>query len=168
MKRKKVVVPFVGEKPKQATSGAIAADLYAAEDAIILPGETLKVRTTTKIAVPEGWGAYLNVRSSVGDKGIMLSNGTGVIDTDYRGYLILSLFNGNIKDFLMALSMGSVTFDYDNGSLYKPSVPGAVKISKGNRIGQLRIMEMPEVVFEEVKELSETDRGEGGFGSTGV
>lgn len=163
-----ITVEFTGTKPTRGSTGAAAVDLYAAEDAIILPGEVVKVRTGTKVAIPEGHVGILAVRSSLGAKGIMLGNGIGVIDSDYRGELILALYNGNIRAFLFALSIGSVDLTFSDGELYKPSVIGSFKFSKGDRIGQLFIQKVPENSYVEVETLSATERGEGGFGSTGL
>lgn len=168
VEEKTVIVEFTGEKPEKFSEGAAAYDLVSAETVILLPGEVQKVLTKTSIAIPEGYVGLLNIRSSLGKRTIMLANGTGIIDSDYRGPLILQLYNGNVKDFLMMLAIDSVTFEYeDGGLLYKKSVPGSLTIKEGERIGQLSIVKQLDIAFEKVDKLSETARGEGGFGSTG-
>lgn len=164
-----VVVKYVGTEPTRGSEGAAAFDLYAAEDVIVYPGEVVKVKTGTKIAVPDGFEGLINVRSSVGAKGLMLANGTGVIDSDYRGELIVALYNGNLKPAVGLLSVGALELELDeNHCLVASSFPGAIEIHEGDRIGQLRVRPVPEVVFEEAETLDDTVRGEGGFGSTGV
>lgn len=156
-------VSFAGHEPYRATDGAVAYDLVADETVYILPGEVRKIKTGTRLALPTGCEGLINVRSSIGASGIMLANGTGIIDSDYRGELIVALYNANTASLLVKLASGET--DLAGDDLYK--MPGTVKISAGDRIAQLRIRTVPRVSLTEVEELPETKRGEGGFGSTG-
>lgn len=164
-----ISVKFTGVEPLKATENSVAFDLYAQEDALIYPGEVAKIPTGTSIELPSYTEGLLNIRSSLGSKGIMLANGTGIIDSDYRGEIFVVVYNGNIKNSLGLLSMNALDFSYDKeGVLIPESFPGAFKINAGDRIAQLRVREIPHVSFQRVEELSTTQRGSGGFGSTGV
>lgn len=133
--------------PKYATDGSAAVDLCAAineGDRITLaPGERTLVPTGISIA-PEGADvvAIVAARSGLGTKkGICLSNGIGVIDSDYRGEIQVGLFNTGKEDFV---------------------------IERGDRIAQLMFVPVYCANLIESDELDETERGAGGFGSTGV
>ena len=130
------------QEPAYAHDTDACADLYAA-DTIILPAHSLSnmIRTGVHIQLPEGWLAMIFPRSSIGAKtGLRLSNSVGIIDQGYLGQL-------------------GVLYDNTSNSDYT--------INKGDRIAQLMIM--PSYCFKAqiVDHLKETDRGEGGFGSSG-
>ena len=122
--------------PRYATPGAAAMDLCACLD------EPVTIPTGIAIALPsKDYVALLFVRSGLGiKKGICLSNGVGVIDSDYRGEVRVGLCNNSAEDYT---------------------------VMPGDRISQLMVVPVmcPTPVF--VDELDETERGEGGFGSTG-
>ena len=130
--------------PKRATSGSAGMDLYACidEPITLAPGQLAIVPTGIAIALPDnGCAAFLYARSGLGVKhGICLSNGVGVIDSDYRGEICAGLCNVSDKPYT---------------------------ITPDERVCQMVIAPVltPDVV--EVNELDDTDRGEGGFGSTG-
>ena len=129
--------------PAYAHMGDAAADLYAA-DTITIPARSTStmVRTGVHIGLPEGWVALIWPRSSIGMKtGLRLSNSTGVIDSGYRGQL--GVIYDNISDS-----------DYT--------------INAGDRIAQLLIMPSYRFKAKVVENLDETERGEDGFGSTGI
>ncbi len=134
----------VPEKPAYATSGSAAFDLRAfiREPVVINPGELLSVPTGIAIELPtDEYAAFVFARSGLAVKhGVCLSNGVGVIDSDYRGEIRVGLCNLSET---------------------------AYRISPGDRIAQLSIM--PVVRMEPVycDELGQSGRGEGGFGSTG-
>ena len=130
--------------PKYATPGAAAFDLCAICDGVveILPGASAVFRTGLTFEFPNTHVMLINSRSGHGFKsGVRLVNSQGVIDSDYRGELAVGLFNGG-KD--------------------------AFYVSNGDRIAQAMMMEVPSVEFLVVDELGETQRGTGGFGSTGA
>lgn len=128
--------------PTYAHEGDAAADLYAAED-MTLPAHSISnmIKTGVHIQLPEGWIAMIFPRSSIGAKtGLRLSNSVGIIDTGYLGQL--GVLYDNISDS-----------DYT--------------IHAGDRIAQLMVMPSYRFKPQVVKELQDTTRGEGGFGSTG-
>ena len=133
--------------PKYATDGSAAIDLCAAlevgEKIVLAPGERRVIPTGISIA-PETSGvvAVVAARSGLGTKkGICLSNGIGVIDSDYRGEIGVGLFNTGKEDFV---------------------------IERGDRIAQMMFLPFFAANLIEAAELDETERGAGGFGSTGV
>ena len=131
--------------PTLGTSGAAACDLYALLDEPITlqPGERRPIPTGIAIALPsKDYVAIVCARSGMALKqGLALCNGIGVIDSDYRGEIFFAMVNND-------------------------STPKTVE--NGDRIGQLMIMPVIQPSYEVVSELDETERGEGGFGSTGV
>ena len=130
--------------PKRATNGSAGMDLYACidEPITLAPGQLAIVPTGIAIALPaNSCAAFLYARSGLGVKhGICLSTGVGVIDSDYRGEICAGLCNVSDKPYT---------------------------IEPDERVCQMVIAPVltPDVV--EVSELDDTDRGEGGFGSTG-
>ena len=141
-----IVLPMTLEEgaqmPTYAHDTDAAADLYAAEDTTLRAHSISNmVRTGVHISLPENWMAIIVPRSSIGMKtGLRLSNSQGVIDSDYRGPL--GVIYDNISDS-----------DYE--------------IKQGDRIAQMYIMPVYRFKAQKVDELDETDRGNGGFGSTG-
>jgi dUTP pyrophosphatase len=127
--------------PTRGTPYSAGLDLYALEDTRLFRGETTVVRTGIAIALPPNTVALIRDRSSLGRKGIVVSG--GVVDLDYRGQILVCLNMLNI--------------DGPQGTL----------IQKGERIAQLLIVPVVWEEVEEVYSLPETQRGDGGFGSTG-
>ena len=143
----KAVSPLMGTKfplPAYATAGAAAMDLCACVDAPVevAPRALVSIPTGIAIALPSAeYVALVFARSGLGIKhGIALSNGVGVIDSDYRGQLTVGLVNH-----------GDVPYT----------------IQPGERVAQLCIAPVYTAAFAQVEELGGTQRGEGGFGSTG-
>ena len=151
--------------PKKATEGAAAYDLYAPEDIEVYGGRQI-VDMKFSLELPIGFAATIQPRSGFSAKGfevdeIHLEDGVvievrrcvridgdvkrGLIDADYRG------------------KVGVIIYVRTKPDPFKRFV-----IRKGTRIAQMQIVEVPEIELVEADELSETDRGEGGFGSTGV
>ena len=129
--------------PKIATPGSAAADLHACiDEAVIIPARgSAVIPTGIAIAVPEGFGAFIFARSGLGIKhGIAPRNCVGVIDSDYRGEMCVGLMNTSDVDYT---------------------------VNPGDRIAQMAIMPVAAARFIECEELSETERGTGGLGSTG-
>ena len=130
--------------PKYATAGAAAMDLTACidEPITVAPRQLVSIPTGIAIALPSAeYVALIFARSGLGVKhGISLSNGVGVIDSDYRGEIKVGLTN--LSD-----------------------IPYTVQ--PGDRVAQLAIMPVVQANIIPVAELDETDRGAGGFGSTG-
>lgn len=110
--------------------------------------------------IPEGYVGFVFPRSSIYKKGIVLSNSVGVIDSGYRGEVSFKFKMDS--DMVAFAAQGTESAIYtrqpcQNRDTYK----------LGDRIGQIIIMPYPQIEFEEVEKLSETDRGEGGYGSSG-
>ena len=129
--------------PYYATDGAAALDLHACIDTAvtIAPHERTMIPTGIAAAIPEGYVGIMAVRSSIGVKnGINLANGIGVIDSDYRGQMHVTLYN---------------------------TTDAPYTVQCGDRIAQLMIVPVLHPTLKVVEELPETQRGEGGFGSTG-
>ncbi len=127
--------------PTYATDGAAGLDVVAAEELILEPGQRHPVATGFAIAIPEGYEVQVRPRSGLALKhGITCLNTPGTIDHDYRGEVKVILAN-----------LGSEPFE----------------VKRGERIAQLVPAAVTKARFSEVAELGETDRGAGGFGSTG-
>ena len=129
--------------PYYATAGAAALDLHACidEPAVLPAGGEALIPTGIAAAIPESCVGVLAVRSSMGIRhGVAMSNGIGVIDSDYRGPLRVGLHNFRDTEYV---------------------------VEPGDRIAQLLILPVLRPEVEVVSELSETARGAGGFGSTG-
>lgn len=121
---------------------AAGYDLHAIEDISIAPNTTVMARTGLAMEIPQGYFGGIYARSSLASKkGIRPANCVGVIDSDYRGEVMVALFNDSEKPVL---------------------------ISRGERIAQLIVQRYQELEIVFVSSLNETERGTGGFGSTGV
>lgn len=143
----KALSPKIGTDiplPRFATAGAACMDLYACIDqpVTLAAGERRLIPTGIAIALPSAeYVALVFARSGLGIKhGIALSNGVGVIDSDYRGEILVGLQNSGREDYTVA---------------------------PGDRIAQLMITPVLQARLRLVDELDETQRGAGGFGSTG-
>ncbi len=125
--------------PVYGSEHAAGFDLYSSEDAILETGQTKAVHTGISLEIPEGMCCLIWDRSGMGLKGI--HRFAGLIDSDYRGEFKIVLCNHSKESF---------------------------KINKGDRIAQAIIQEYYKAEFQEVEELTDSKRGEGGFGSTGI
>ena len=129
--------------PTYGSVEAAGADLYAclSEDVVIAPGKTVFVPTGIALEVPKGCAGLIYARSSLGAKrGLAPANKVGVIDSDYRGPIMVALHNHGTEE---------------------------QTVCHGDRIAQLVITPVYTPGFMEVDELDDTARGAGGFGSTG-
>jgi dUTP pyrophosphatase len=138
-----VDVPIIAASvPAYAHPGDAGADLTAAEAVRLAPGERALVGTGVRIALPEGYVAFVVPRSGLAARhGITVVNAPGTVDAGYRGEIKVALLNTDARE--------------------------AFEISAGDRIAQLIVMPVPRAVFVPVDELPDSVRGEGGFGSTG-
>lgn len=128
--------------PKQALEGDAGMDLSAVEEKVLLPGEYGLIKTGLQIELPEGTEAQVRPRSGLALKhGITVLNSPGTIDAGYRGEIGVILINHGKEPFT---------------------------IEKQMRIAQLVVQYVPQVFIEETGELSDTERGDKGFGSSGV
>ena len=129
--------------PSYGTEYSAGADLYSSmEDVTINPNETVFIHTDISIEIPVGLVGLIYARSGMAcKKGVAPAKKVGVIDSDYRGEIMVALYNHSNQ---------------------------AVTIAKGDRVAQLVIAPYIKADFQEVEELEDTVRGEGGFGSTGT
>jgi dUTP pyrophosphatase len=131
------------ELPSYAYEGDAGLDLRAAEDVLLQPFERHLVSTGLAVAIPDGYAGFVQPRSGLAIKqGLSILNMPGLVDAHYRGELKIIAIN------------------------LDPNTP--IQIRKGDRIAQLVIQSVPNVRLVEVEELDATDRGSGGFGSSGV
>lgn len=151
--------------PTRGSSYAAGWDLYSTHSAEIKGGTTELIHTGIAVEIPEGYFGAIYARSGLATKhGLAPANCVGIIDSDYRGEVIVALHNNNSPAKLEQIQ---VTEDaYKTGLQYNFS--NVKEISKGERIAQLIIQKFEAISLIEVEELSDTDRGEGGFGSTGT
>lgn len=130
--------------PERASPGSAGLDLRAAldEPLRLAPGAIVLVPTGFVLEVPEGWEGQVRPRSGLAVRhGVTLANPPGTIDSDYRGELRVALVHLGAEPYT---------------------------IRRGDRIAQLLLAPVPEVEIVEVDELTDSERGEGGFGSTGT
>ncbi|HET6631425.1 MAG TPA: dUTP diphosphatase [Rhodanobacteraceae bacterium] len=144
----KILDPRLGDSialPEYASKHAAAMDLRAAPEAplTLAPGESALVPTGLAIHIGDpGYCALVLPRSGLGHKhGLVLGNLVGLIDADYQGPLMISCWNRGVRAFT---------------------------IEPGDRIAQLLLQPVPRVRWQRVDAFAPSDRGEGGFGSTGV
>lgn len=129
--------------PMRAHAGDAGADLYAAEDVTLQPGERALVGTGIAIALPIGTVGLIHPRSGLAAKhGLTVVNAPGTVDAEYRGELKVCLLNTDLRE--------------------------QIEITRGMRIAQLVVQRVELVEFAEVDELDNTARGAGGYGSTGT
>ena len=138
--------------PKYETVGSVGMDLTATSKEYDEYGNVV-FGTGISIQIPDGYYADLRPRSSISKYDLVLANSVGTIDSDYRGELILK-FKPALKKSLHHSGVQSLT--------------DVKEYNIGDRIAQIVILPYPQVSFLEVEELSSTDRGTGGFGSTNI
>jgi dUTP pyrophosphatase len=128
--------------PSYAHPGDAGADLVAAADVELAPGERVMVPTGVAIALPDGYAAFVHPRSGLAARlGVTIVNAPGTVDAGYRGEIKVTLLNTDIRN--------------------------TVRLKRGDRIAQLVIQRVERAVFHEVETLPGSARGDGGFGSTG-
>ncbi len=129
--------------PSRGSPFSAGADLRACMDEplTVAPGETVFIHTGLTAEIPEGYAGFVFARSGLASKsGLAPANKVGVVDSDYRGEYMVALLNHSNKP---------------------------VTVNPGDRVAQLVVMPVAFTEFEEAEELSATQRGAGGFGSTG-
>jgi dUTP pyrophosphatase len=128
--------------PERAHPGDAGADLFAAADVELAPGQRAVVPTGVAIALPDGYAAFVHPRSGLAARyGVTIVNAPGTVDAGYRGEIRVTLLNT----------------DADS----------PVRFQRGDRIAQLVVQRVEHPVFHEVDRLPGSARGDGGFGSTG-
>ena len=146
MLKSKVAIKKLNENaiiPTYGTEYSAGADLYAlpGEPIVIPPHKTVLIHTGLALEIPQGYAGLIFARSGFATKrGLAPANKVGVIDADYRGEIMVALHNHSESE---------------------------ATVEGGERVAQLAIMPFLKAEFEECADLSETVRGEGGFGSTG-
>lgn len=144
MKKVKVRVKKLSENasvPFYATPGAAGCDIRVVET-LEVPGHCTRLfKTGLAVEIPEGWEIQIRSRSGLSLKGITVANSPGTIDSDYRGEI---------------------------GILIRNDRSDIIRLNAGERVAQLVLAPVYQAEFEEAEELSTTERGSGGFGSTGV
>lgn len=141
--------------PRHAKPGDAGMDLTTRETVEIMPGGTVLVGTGIACEIPDGYYGAIVPRSGMASKrGVTLANSPSTIDSGYRGEILLALHN-------MAPS-----HIFKDGQCV-PNWDGAVTVERGERVAQLIILKHEAVECVEVEELSTTERGSGGFASTG-
>ena len=129
--------------PRYARPGDAGLDIYSRIDIIVAPGERALVPTGISIALPSGYAAFVHPRSGLAIKsGISLVNAPGTIDAAYRGEIAVIIINHDLAE--------------------------EFKIKRADRIAQLVIQKIENPTLVEVEFLPGTERGSGGFGSSGV
>ncbi len=130
--------------PRRMSEGAVGYDLFArlGKPVVIPPGGRAKIPVGFIIEVPEGYEAQIRPRSGLADRfGIILTNSPGTVDPDYRGEVMVLVANLGDEPFV---------------------------VEDGQRIAQMVIAPVPPTELVPVDEISDTSRGDGGFGSTGI
>ena len=142
-------------------------DLYAAEDVVIAPGETVVVKTDVAVELPPGHEAQVRPRSGITSK-TKLRIQLGTIDESYRGNI--GIIVDNIASvYLPELPVYPISIDGKWQTECLDQYPDETYlIRKGDKIAQLVVQPIPQTVAVEISELSASDRGENGFGSSGV
>ena len=127
--------------PARAYGGDAGLDLAACERVVLGPGERALVPTGLAVAIPDGYAGYVQPRSGLASKhGISIVNTPGLVDSGYRGELLINLLNTDPHD--------------------------AFTVEPGMRIAQLVVLEIPHIELVEVEELPDSERGVRGFGSS--
>ena len=165
-----IQIPFVkchpdAKMPEYAHPDDSGMDVYAVDDYVIHPGETKLIPTGIKVAVPNGYEIQIRPKSGRTLKTKMrIANSIGTVDAGFRGELqvIIENIEPPIKD---------ITYDFDDNG--RPIITSILRgsnmtIGKGEKFAQLVLMEVPKAVLFQVENLDDTERGNGGFGSTNL
>ena len=165
-----IQIPFVkchpdARMPEYAHSDDSGMDVFALDNYTIHPGETKLIPTGIKMAVPNGYEIQVRPKSGRALKSKMrIANAPGTVDASYRGELCVIIDNIEppIKD---------ITYDFDDNG--HPIITSILRgsdmiIGKGEKFAQLVLMEVPKAVLFQVENLDDTERAEGGFGSSGL
>ena len=126
--------------PTLGSEGAACYDVFSTEDYTFVPQDSRKISTGLAYEVPRGYELEVRPRGSLGARQLIILNSPGTLDSDYRGELFILLRNISSRN---------------------------IKVSKGDRIAQVKLNPVIPLEFEESEELSKTERGGGSLGSTG-
>jgi dUTP pyrophosphatase len=130
------------KKPKLGSKEAAFFDIYSCEDVLFVQGFFAKIRTGLVFEVPRGYFLEIRPRSGLASQGLVIPNSPCVIDADYRGEVFIPMYGMFCR--------------------------GTVMLDEGSKVAQGRIVSVTYADFVWVDTVSETERGEGGFGSTGI
>jgi len=161
----KVKIKKLSEKaviPSYAKNGDAGMDFTATSRTVDEDGNTV-YGTSLALEIPDGYVGLLFPRSSNSKKELILANSVGVIDSGYRGEVTFK-FKPTLRTFSIWSLIKSVFIKAPNIDL---TIFRYKQYQIGDRVGQLIILPYPKIEFEEADELSETERGAGGYGSTG-
>lgn len=128
--------------PNVATNGSACFDLSTVEDIMITKGKLVKAHTGISVEIPTGYCLEVYPRSGIAGRGVIIPNSPAIVDSDYRGELMINMYGLFVE---------------------RVEVFGA-----GSRIAQAKLVKLVPTQIKVVSHLSETERGEGGFGSTGT
>lgn len=128
------------ELPKYATIHSSGVDLASTEEYLLKSGETTLISTGLSVEIPLGFELQIRPRSGLSVKGLRVANSPGTIDGDYRGEIFVIMHNASEQEYF---------------------------VRNGERVAQAVLCPVFKISWEEQEELSETERGDGGFGSTG-
>ncbi len=128
--------------PRIATEGSACFDISTVEDVMVSRGGLIKVHTGLAVEIPKGYCLEIYPRSGIASNGVIIPNSPAIIDSDYRGELIINMY-GLFVDRIVAFGAGS-------------------------RIAQAKLVKLVPTSIKVVSKLDDTDRGDGGFGSTGL
>ena len=159
--------------PTYAKPGDAGMDLVATSRIFDKYGN-VEYGTGLAMEIPEGYVGLIFARSSIFKQDLSLANAVGVIDSGYRGEVkfkfkpTLSYIDFGTTEDIHGIGKESDTFDYVGiaGDIQKDSIEASI-YEVGDRVGQIIILPYPHIDFEEVDNLSNTERGTGGYGSTG-
>lgn len=167
-------------KPKYAHEGDSGFDLVSMADVVIRPGTTEKIPTGLAFGIPDGWEIQIRPRSGISGKTpLRIANAPGTVDSPYTGEVKVAMHNSLSPSLIPEWSADGPFYKLEFGDTYDLEMEsveeefgkhpqGTMIIRKGQRIAQGVLCAVPIADFEEVDELDETERGNGGFGSSGV
>ena len=152
--------------PKYAKPGDAGMDLVAIDRIISTDNDEqadyIEYKTGLAFEIPEGYVGLLFPRSSNSKKDLTLTNSVGIIDSHFRGEVTLRYKVDATYDRIVSEFSNKIVLEDEGGDQFTQLI-----YDIGDRVGQLIIIPYPQIEFEEVEELSETERGDGGYGSTG-
>jgi dUTP pyrophosphatase len=153
--------------PQYAHKGDAGFDLVAVKDVVIAPGETKMIPTGLAFEVPSGYEMQIRPRSGISSKtSLRVPNAPGTVDAGYRAEVNVLINNTHTTSNIFSLK--AKTLDSKYKLVEDACMEGSYLIRKGDRIAQGVIQKLPEVTITEVDELSDSERGLCGFGSSGV
>lgn len=150
--------------PTRGTSNSAGYDLYALDKIEVKPGETVFIHTGLAMEIPEGYFGAIYARSGLACKhNLRPANCVGVIDSDYRGEVCVVILNDNESVIWREFQISPTVMQ----ARTVPNSERSYTIAAGERVAQIVIQKCEDVTFDDVDNLEDSGRGQGGFGSTG-